>query len=107
MMRCDAGFCPCSPEDARALDTHVAPQLTGYDLAHLGGFQAAVRLSVDGVAAPAFTMRTRPLPPAVPGRAERIRALSAAATAARRERIERSDTRSHAGDASGAERRAA
>ena len=97
-------FFTCSPEDARALDTHVTPQLTEYDLAHLGGFQAAVRLSVDGVATPAFTMRTRPLPPAIPGRAEQIRALSSAATAARREQNQNTDTHDPGGNA---ERRAA
>lgn len=69
-------FFTCSPEDAKALAVHVAPHLTEHDLAHLGGFQAAVRLSVDGIAAPAFTMATRPLPDAVPGRADGIRAAS-------------------------------
>ncbi|WP_194925824.1 type IV secretory system conjugative DNA transfer family protein [Catenulispora pinisilvae] len=92
-------FFTCSPEDARAVATHVAPQLTEHDLAHLGGFQAAVRLSVDGAAVPAFTMRTRPLPPAVPGRAERIRALAAVATAVRREQIEHADTHDAGSDA--------
>lgn len=55
-------FFTCSPEDARALSRHVAPALSEHDLAHLGGFQAAVRLAVDGVQTSAFTMRTRPLP---------------------------------------------
>ncbi|WP_370368004.1 type IV secretory system conjugative DNA transfer family protein [Catenulispora sp. GP43] len=87
-------FFACSPEDAKTLTTHVSPQLSEHDLAHLGGFQAAVRLSVDGVAVPAFTMRTRPLPPPFPGRSTRIRELAAATTAARHEQIE--DTE-HAG----------
>jgi hypothetical protein len=55
-------FFTCSPEDAKSLAPHVAPQLTEHDLAHLDGFQAAVRLTVDGARTPAFTMRTRPMP---------------------------------------------
>jgi hypothetical protein len=74
-------FFTCSPEDAKALAVHVAPRLTEHDLAHLGGYQAAVRLSVDGIAAPAFTMATRPLPEPVPGRADHIRAASSTAAA--------------------------
>lgn len=74
----------CSPEDARALATHTAPNLSEHDLAHLDGFQAAVRLSVDGRPTSAFTLRTRPLPAPVPGRAARIRALSQAMTEAHR-----------------------
>ena len=62
-------FFSCSPEDAKALAPHVAPQLTEHDLAHLDGYQAAVRLAVDGARTPAFTMRTRPLPEPVEGRA--------------------------------------
>jgi len=63
-------FFTCSPEDAKALAPHVAPQLTEHDLAHLDGFQAAVRLAVNGARTPAFTMRTRPLPDLVEQRAE-------------------------------------
>ena len=82
-------FFTCSPEDARALTQHTTPQLTEHDLSHLGGYQAAVRLRVDGVAVPAFTMRTRSLPPAVPGRAARVRELSEAVTAACRDALAR------------------
>ncbi|MBS2545397.1 type IV secretion system DNA-binding domain-containing protein [Catenulispora sp. NL8] len=66
-------FFTCSPEDGRALERHVSPALTEHDLSHLGGYQAAVRLLADGALAPAFTMRTRALAPAVPGRADAIR----------------------------------
>ena len=86
-------FFACSPEDARALSHHTAPMLTEHDLAHLGGYQAAVRLNVDGVQAPAFTVRTRALPPASTDRAERIRELSRAATAARRAELEQAEAR--------------
>ena len=66
-------FFACSPEDGRVLEKHVAPVLTEHDLSHLGGYQAAVRLIADGALAPAFTMRTRALTPAIPGRADAIR----------------------------------
>jgi hypothetical protein len=67
-----------SPEDARALDRHVAPNLTEHDLAHLGAYTAAARLVVDGEEAPAFTLATRPTPPAVPGRADAVRTANRA-----------------------------
>jgi hypothetical protein len=66
----------CSPEDARRLERHVAPRLTAHDLAHLDGYQAAARLLVDNRRTPAFTLRTRPLPPPVEGRAEQARAAA-------------------------------
>ncbi|MDA8273812.1 MAG: type IV secretion system DNA-binding domain-containing protein [Actinomycetota bacterium] len=62
-----------SPEDARALERHVAPNLTEHDLAHLGAYVAAARLVVDGEEAPAFTLTTRPAPPAIAGRADAVR----------------------------------
>lgn len=67
-----------SPEDAHALERHVTPNLTEHDLAHLGAFTAAARLVVDGEETPAFTLTTRPAPPAVPGRADQVRAASRA-----------------------------
>ena len=60
-----------SPEDARALERHVAPNLTEHDLSHLGAYTAAARLVVDGEETPAFTLATRPAPPAIPGRRRR------------------------------------
>ncbi|UGQ13603.1 type IV secretion system DNA-binding domain-containing protein [Yinghuangia sp. ASG 101] len=62
-----------SPEDARALQQHTKPTLTEHDLAHLGGYQAAARLLVDGAETTAFTLTTRPLPPAIPGRTRALR----------------------------------
>ncbi len=70
-----------SPEDARALERHVAPNLTEHDLAHLGAYTSAARLVFDGEEAPAFTLATRPAPPAVPGRADAVRAANRAAHA--------------------------
>jgi DNA helicase HerA-like ATPase len=72
-----------SPEDARALERHVTPSLSGHDLAHLGAFQAAARLVVGAAEQPAFTMRTLPLPPPIPGRAEAIRAAARASAGTR------------------------
>ena len=67
-----------SPEDARALERHVAPNLNEHDLSHLGAYTAAARLVVDGEETPAFTLATRPAPPAVPGRADTVRAANRA-----------------------------
>ena len=74
-----------SPEDGRALERHVMPGLSGHDLSHLGAYQAAARLVTGSAEQPAFTMRTLPLPPPVPGRATAIRAAARAAAGARRE----------------------
>jgi len=63
----------CSPEDARRLERTVAPDLMAHDLSHLGAYQAAARLVVDGEESAAFTLRTRPAPAAVPGRAAQVR----------------------------------
>ena len=78
----------CSPEDARALERHVAPELTEHDLAHLGAHQVAARLMVDFEEAPAFTLRTDPAPPPVPGRGEVVRAAA-------RQRFGRSPAQRH------------
>ena len=47
--------------------------LTAHDLSHLGAYQAAARLVAGSAETPAFTFRTQPLPPPVPGRARLIR----------------------------------
>src|SRR5438034_10579825 len=66
-----------SPEDAHALARHVGPVLGEHDLARLGGYQAVARLVVGGADQPAFTLQTRPAPPAIPGRARLVRRRSA------------------------------
>ena len=71
-----------SPEDGRALERHVHPNLTAHDLTHLDAFQGAARLVVDAATTPAFTFRTQPLPPAIPGRAKHISQAAAARQAA-------------------------
>ena len=68
-----------SPEDAHVLGRHVAPEVSEHDLAHLGAYTAAARLVVDGEETPAFTLRTRPAPPAVPGRAKAVHDANRAA----------------------------
>ncbi|MDA0565156.1 type IV secretory system conjugative DNA transfer family protein [Streptomonospora sp. S1-112] len=62
-----------SPEDARTLARHVHPNLGEHDLSHLAAHQAAARLVSHGALSPAFTLRTRPLPPPVKGRATALR----------------------------------
>jgi hypothetical protein len=57
-----------SPEDARVLARHTEPYLKAYDLSHLDAYQVACRLVVGGRDLHAFTLRTRPMPPTVPGR---------------------------------------
>ncbi|MGW2157522.1 type IV secretory system conjugative DNA transfer family protein [Nonomuraea sp. NPDC001699] len=65
-----------SPKDANDLKHHTAPLLTPHDLTHLGAYQAAARLIVDGQQTSAFTLRTRPLPAPIEGRQEAIRQAS-------------------------------
>jgi hypothetical protein len=55
--------------------------LTAHDLSHLGAYQAAARLVAGAAETPAFTFRTQPLPPAIPGRARLIRRAARAAHA--------------------------
>ncbi|WP_460778645.1 TraM recognition domain-containing protein, partial [Nocardiopsis nanhaiensis] len=62
-----------SPEDARQLARHVRPNLGEHDLSHLAAFQASARLVLNGALSPSFTLRTRPLPPPVKGRATAVR----------------------------------
>ncbi|MGB6162366.1 MAG: type IV secretion system DNA-binding domain-containing protein, partial [Pseudonocardiaceae bacterium] len=77
-------FFTAGPEDARELARHTTPRLTDHDLAHLGVYHAAVRLVVRGEQTEPFTLRTHPLPPAIPGRARAIRATARQAIRARR-----------------------
>jgi hypothetical protein len=66
-------FFSASPEDAAQLARHTLPALSAHDLSHLDAFQAAARLVTGGADTAAFTLRTRPAPPAVPGRAAYLR----------------------------------
>ncbi|GAB3734032.1 type IV secretory system conjugative DNA transfer family protein [Nocardiopsis nanhaiensis] len=62
-----------SPDDAAHLQQHTQPVLGAYDLTHLGAFQAAVRPLVGARELGAATVRTRPLPDGVKGRATQVR----------------------------------
>jgi hypothetical protein len=67
-----------SPEDSRLMERHTVPTLSAYDLAHLGGYQAAARLMTRGQETRAFTLRTQPMPTPVPGRARAVLQAAAA-----------------------------
>ncbi len=67
-----------SPEDARVLARHTEPYVSAYDLSHLGAYQVACRLVVGGQDLHAFTLRTRPMARAVPGRAAEARTAARA-----------------------------
>lgn len=62
-----------SPDDAANLHQHTEPVLGAYDLTHLGAYQAAVRPLVGAKEHAAATVRTRPLPPGITGRATHVR----------------------------------
>lgn len=62
-----------SPDDAMSLQQHTQPVLGAYDLTHLGAFQAAVRPLVGSKELPAATVKTRPLPEVIKGRATQVR----------------------------------
>lgn len=62
-----------SPDDATSLQQHTQPVLGAYDLTHLGAFQAAVRPLVGAKELAATTVRTRPLPDVIQGRATQVR----------------------------------
>ena len=62
-----------SPDDATSLQQHTRPVLNAYDLTHLGAFQAVVRPLVGAKEFGAVTVRTRPLPEGVSGRASEVR----------------------------------
>ena len=65
-----------SPEDARILERHFAPELSAHDLANLGAYQAAVRVMRNGRSQPACTVRTRAGTAAIVDRAEEARSAA-------------------------------
>jgi hypothetical protein len=65
-----------SPKDANDLKHHTAPLISPHDLTHLGAYQAAARLIIDGQQTAAFTLRTRPLPAPIEDREAEIRQAS-------------------------------
>lgn len=79
----------CSPEDARTLERHFAPELTAHDLANLGRYQAACRTLANGEETRPFTLRTEPLPRGDFERADRLRIRSEAAFGKKLATVER------------------
>ncbi|GAA5109290.1 hypothetical protein [Haloechinothrix salitolerans] len=69
-----------SPDDASKLVRHVAPYFTEMDLSRRGAFEVVARIVHHGHDSPPFTLATEPLPPAVPGRAEALRAAARSRT---------------------------
>lgn len=68
-------FFATSPEDARLLARHTAPNLSEHDLEHLPAFTVAARPFHDGRTLPACTLAT--LPPTEPaGQTKAVRALA-------------------------------
>jgi hypothetical protein len=65
-----------SRDDAGYVEREVKPDLTAYDLSHLGRYTAAVRLCREGEPTQAFTLTTQPLPDPIPGRAQTVRAVA-------------------------------
>lgn len=100
-------FFGVSPEDARQLAPHVGPYLDAEDLHTLAAYQAACRLVVANTDTAGFTLRTQPPPPAIPGRAEHLRAaarrhgLTPAARQQHLTRRRRSTARATAGERPG------
>lgn len=83
-----------SRQDAVRLERELSPQITAHDLAHLPQYTAAVRLCNDGQPTNAFTVKTTPLPDAIPGRAQTVRS-AAREHGTQREQIEQQLTQRH------------
>lgn len=66
-------FFTVSPNDAAKLVRHIEPRFEPRDLARRPAFEVVVRPVNHGSDAAPFTLTTVPLPPPVPGRAERLR----------------------------------
>ena len=66
----------CSPEDARSLARHTAPELDEHDLSHLDAFVAAARLVVHNREVAAFNLATT-APAAVGADLAQVRAVIA------------------------------
>jgi len=65
-----------SAGDARRLAEEFGPTVTADMLMSLAAFEAIAAVSTGGTVTPPFTLRTRPLAPAVPGREAAVRRAS-------------------------------
>ena len=63
-----------APGDARDLAHHVKPHFAADDLTDRDAYGVVCRLMLDGRPAEPFSLTTRPAPPAIPGRADALRA---------------------------------
>ena len=71
-------FFSLPPKDARDLAHHMAPYFEPEDLMRRDAYGIVCRLVIDGRDSEPFSLNTRPAPPAVPGRAEALRAAARA-----------------------------
>jgi Type IV secretion-system coupling protein DNA-binding domain len=71
-------FFALPPKDARDLAHHVAPYFGTEDLMHRDAYGVVCRLVIDGRDSEPFSLRTRPAPPPLPGRADALRAAARA-----------------------------
>lgn len=69
-----------SPDDARRLVRHVAPDIDEHGLRRRPAFQVVARAVAHGRDTPACTLDTLPLPPAPPGRGAALRRIARART---------------------------
>jgi hypothetical protein len=73
-------FFTVSPDDAAKLVRHVTPYFADTDLCRRGAFEIVARIVNHGHDTAPFTVASEPLPPAIPGRAEALRAAARART---------------------------
>lgn len=73
-------FFTVSPDDATKLIRHMAPYFQEADLSRRGAFEVVARPVHGGHDQPPFTLATQPLPPAISGRAQELRAAARART---------------------------
>jgi type IV secretory pathway TraG/TraD family ATPase VirD4 len=88
-----------SPNDATKLVRHVAPYFDDSDLARRPAFEVVARTVHHGHDVPPFTLAAQPLPPAIPGRAEQLRATARRRTGLTAEQRARATRRRHVGTA--------
>lgn len=90
-------FFTVSPNDATKLVRHVAPYFEDRDLARRPAFEVVARTVHHGHDVPPFTLATQPLPPAIAGRAEHLRAAARRRTGLTAEQRAHAARRRHVG----------
>lgn len=84
-----------SPEDAKRLTHHVEPYLNATDLTRRPAYQITCRIINNGKPEPPFTLDTQPATPAVPGRADHLRATARHRTGLARHTRHQASARDH------------